>query len=267
MKSVLKNLCPVIAVAGAGFVLYQGLIAKSISTQQMVMGIGMVLLLALSIYNASQQSGGKKVSFREAYAEFIGDSFLDNKKMEQKLFVALENLGRNKNSAAVKRLNELLPLCRSDEERFTCHVFKGMAYSRDSEPSKAAESYHAALELKETTTAWSNLGLCLSKTGNDADAEDAYLNAIRLNENNAYALNNLAQLYIHKKDFVTALEYANRAFQANDRLLQAINAITICHGALGNEEKFDTFFKLAVKCGTDGPGLKKYVEELRSENR
>lgn len=268
MKSFTKIFGGVVAALGIGFLAYQGLVTKTISTQQMLMGLCLVAMLALSIYNASLSRANSKNSptYRQAYAEFIGDSFLDDKKLEQKLYVALENLGRKKYSAAVKRLDELLPLCRSDDERFTCHVFKGMAYSRDNEPGKAAESYTEALRYKESTTACSNLGLCLSKTGDDERAEEAYCKAILLDEHNAYALNNLAQLYIARKDYESGLRFATKAFEANDKLVQAVNAIAICHGVMGNEEKFRSFLKLASAMGSNGKALVAHVEELRQEN-
>lgn len=265
MRSVIKKLCPVVALAGIGIVVYMGLIAKSISIQQMVFGLLLVAMLALSMYNASLSGGKKGVSYREGYAEFIGDAFADDKKLEQKLFVALENLGRKKNAAAIKRLDELLPLCRNDGERFTVHVFKGMAYSRDSEAEKAADSYKAALSYKESTTAWSNLGMCQSKIGAFLDAEKSYQRAIELDSRNAYAYNNLAQLYIQFRDFPAALEQAISAYEINDRLLQAVNAITICHGVMGNEEKFDLFYKLSTAMGADGKALNEYIEELKAE--
>lgn len=265
MRSVIKKLCPFLAIAGAAFVAYTGLIAKSISTQQMIFGFLLVAMLTLSMYNASMGGGRKKVSYREGYAEFIGDSFIDDKKLEQKLYVALENLGRNKNTAAIKRLDELLPLCRNDDERFTVHVFKGMAYSRDNEAAKAAESYKEAVSFKESTTAYSNLGMCLSKTTDLLGAEKMYQKAIELDENNAYAHNNLAQLYIQFRDFPAALEQAMAAYEINDRLPQAVNAITICHGVMGNDEKFQLFYKLSTTMGANGKGLTEYIEELKSE--
>lgn len=267
MKSFTKIIGPAITVLGVGFLVYQGLIVKSISTQQMIMGIGLVAVLALSMYNASlaKARGGNKVGYREGYAEFIGDAFADDKKLEQKLFVALENLGRKKNTSAIKRLDELLPLCRNDDERFTVHVFKGMAYSRDNEAAKAAESYKSALSFKESTTAYSNLGMCLSKTTDLLGAEKMYLKAIELDENNAYAHNNLAQLYIQFRDFPAALEQAMAAYQINDRLLQAVNAITICHGVMGNEDKFGLFYKLSTTMGANGKALNEYIEELKKE--
>ena len=265
MKSFTKILFPAITALGIGFLVYQGLIVKTISTMQMLMGLLLVAMLALSMYNASQNKGGKQTTYREGYAEFIGDAFADDKKLEQKLYVALENLGNKKYSAAIKRLDELLPLCRNDDERFTVHVFKGMAYSRDNEAGKAAESYKAALTYKESTTAYSNLGMCLSKTADLRGAEEMYLKAIEVDETNAYAHNNLAQLYIQFRDYPAALEHAMTAYQRNDRLLQAVNAITICHGVMGNEEKFELFYQLATKMGANGKGLKEYIEELKKE--
>lgn len=255
------------AAVGAAVLLYLRFVSQSITNQDLLMGICMLVLVALSAYNASQQSknGKNSTNYREAYAEFIGDSFADEMKLERKLFVALENLGSGRSKTAVKQLDKLLPLCRNDQERFTVNVFMGMAYSRSNDPSKAADSYNTALLYKESTTAWSNLGLCLTKLGDNEGAENAYLDAIYLDENNAYALNNLAQLYIHKKDYEKALDYANRAFQANSQVFQAVNALAICHAMLGNDEKYQMFYELAVKCGSNGAALKSHIETLKNE--
>lgn len=270
MKSVKKYLGLIISAVAILALLYLGFIRKSLDSTYALMGVGMVVLLGLNMYTTSlkkAQQGGRTVSYREAYAEFIGDSFSDDRSLEQKLYVALENLGLGKNKAAVKRLDELLPLCRNDDERFTCHVFKGMAHNRNNDPSKAVASYKEALTFKETTTTWSNLGLCLSKIGDEAAAEEAYVNAIGLDENNAYALNNLAQLCIAQRDFEAALTFANRAFQAKDGMVQAVNALAICHGVLGNAEQFETYFGLSTRLGADGTGLKRYIEELKNEQK
>lgn len=267
MKSLKKLLYPAILIGGIGILAYLGLVAKTMDTTMMFLLMGMVVLLTLNMYVGSlsqaQRGGTNKTTYREAYAEFIGDSFLDNKQLEQKLYVALENMGRKKFSAAIKRLDELMPLCRNDDERFTVLVFKGMSYNYDNCPAQAAESYEAALAIKENSTVYSNLGMALSKMNDEDAAEEAYLNAIRLDDQNAYALNNLAQLYIHQEDYENALIYANCAFQTNDRLLQAINALTICHGVLGNEEEFETFYGLSVKLGANGPSLKQYINDLK----
>lgn len=264
---VFSKILYAVAAVGAVVLLYLRFVAQSITNQDLLMGICILVLAALSAYNASQQSknGKNTTNYREAYAEFMGDSFADDKKLENKLFIALENLGGGRNKTAVKQLDKLVPLCRNDQERFTVNVFMGMAYSRCNEPSKAADSYNTALLYKESTTAWSNLGLCLTKLGDNEGAENAYLDAIYLDENNAYALNNLAQLYIHKKDYETALDYANRAFQKNDRIFQSINALAICHAMLGDEEKHEMYFNLAVRCGANGTALKEYIEELKKE--
>ena len=76
--------------------------------------------------------------------------------------------------------------------------------------------------------------------------------------------NNIAQLYIQKGEFEDALPFAENAIAMNAKMPQALNALAICHAMLGNDEKYDQYFRRAVACGSDGRQLRAYIENLKS---
>jgi tetratricopeptide (TPR) repeat protein len=96
-------------------------------------------------------------------------------------------------------------------------------------------------------------------------AEEAYRNAIRCDEKNAFAWNNLSTLYFRQGDYAQALEYAKAAIAINAQMPQALGCAAVCSAMLGNEEEYRNFYRQAVSAGYDGNKIKSAIAALDPE--
>jgi tetratricopeptide (TPR) repeat protein len=102
---------------------------------------------------------------------------------------------------------------------------------------QAIAQYDAALRINPTSSLYSNMGLAYMRLGQLEKAEEAYRNAIRCDEKNAFAWNNLSTLYFRQGDYAQALEYAKSAIAINVQMPQALGCAAVCSAMLGNEEE------------------------------
>jgi tetratricopeptide (TPR) repeat protein len=68
---------------------------------------------------------------------------------------------------------------------------------------------------------WVNSGLIHLKRGNNAKAKDAFIKALRYNQENAQAYNNLGYIYLQEKEFGRAHDNFKRALKVNPDYLEA----------------------------------------------
>lgn len=48
-------------------------------------------------------------------------------------------------------------------------------------------------------------------------------------------------------------------------MVQALDAVAVCHAMMGNREEYEQAFRRAVSCGSDPKTLKDYINSLNSE--
>ena len=108
------------------------------------------------------------------------------------------------------------------------------------------------------------MGLCYERKGNVDKAIECYMHSIQIDPANPTVFNNVAQLCIRHSDYERALPYAAKAVELNEKMPQALNALTICYYMLGNMEAYEHFYRLAVSNGSDGKVLKEYIASLDS---
>ena len=167
---------------------------------------------------------GKKRSpafYREQYNHIIGDAFSTDKRLEKDFFDAIEDLNKDRNNQAIKRLQALLPKLTSNNDRFAALFFIAFCYSEMGLYSAAIETYMQAEPLKVNSTLLSNLGMCYRSVGDFESAIGAYEDAVNIDPSNAFPYNNIAQLLLEDAEYENALDWAIKATEIKQDFYQA----------------------------------------------
>ena len=200
--------------------------------------------------------------YRKAYAEFIEGAFTDDKKQEKKLMGALEAYNQKKYAASLDMLNRLQPECTRSTDRYAVTVFQALCCHDMNLFKEAAGYYEAAMLIRPNAKLVSNQGMCYEKLGNYEAASKAYHRAAQLDPNNASAFNNMAQMCMRSGDYEYGLKYAMLAYERNQKLVPALNALAVCNYMLGNQEEYEHWYRQAVSSGSDAAKLKTYIASL-----
>lgn len=263
---IAKLIYVLLALAIIGLLCYQGFVTHELTTGDLTKGILVLVGIVLGWMKLGRKRsvGNKKAVYSKAYAKFIGTAFDGEKKLEKKLYSAIDDFNTEKYTSGIKKLEKLLSQCEQSAQCYTVYVFMGLCYDNLHAYPQAIDAYKKALQLREDSTVASNLGTCCDAIGDYDSAAEFYLRAVRCDSTNPYPLNNLAQLYIKKGEYETALPYAQQALALKQNMVPALNAMTTCHTMLGNEEEAEQFFRRAVAAGSNAKALRAYIDSLQA---
>ena len=263
MKALRYILVGLVAAAVIGLLAYQGLVTHTLTSSNFVRAILILAGLAVTLLR-SPHGRATKADYKAAYGHLIGDAFAEDPKLEKQLYRALDDFNKGKYSACLKKLGDLYGASPRSSDRFAVIAFTALCNSRMGLYEEAIRHYTSALQIREHSTVASNMGNCYLELGKVDDALECFKRAIRADATNPNPYNNIAQLYIQKGEFEDALPFAENAIAMNAKMPQALNALAICHAMLGNDEKYDQYFRRALACGSDGRQLRAYIENLKS---
>lgn len=264
MKALRYILVGLVAAAVVGLLAYQGFVTKELTSSDLTRGILILAGLVLSLFKGARRGKATKADYKAAYGHLIGNAFSEDPKLEKQLYKALDDFNKRKYPAALKKLDDLRTASSKSADRFTVTVFTALCHSRMGRYEEAIRHYANALQIREHTTAASNMGSCYLELGKNEEALECFKRAVRADASNPNAHNNIAQLYIQTGRFDEALPYAEQAVALNGKMPQALNAMAICHAMLGNDSESESWFRRAVACGSDGKTLRAYIENLKS---
>ena len=164
---------------------------------------------------------------------------------------AITVYNQNSYDTAVKLFDSLKKKCTCSADYSAILLFRARCFSERKLYGEAIATYEELLKYDgENSRAWSNLGLCYANSGRTDLAENAYRNAIRTNDKNAYAYTNLASLLLDKDEAAEALKCAETALQINATLQQAISTACLACTSLGDERAHE-YFDRYVRNGGD----------------
>lgn len=267
-KWMLYVLYGLVLLAVCGLLGYEILIEQNFDAGFLTKGVLCLVAVIASIAKLSARSthapSNRRALYRKAYAEFIDGAFTDDKKLEKKLFDALEAFNQKKYSASLDKLNKLYPQCQRSADRYAVQVFQGLCCHEMQLYKDAIGYYEAALLIKPNSTLASNAGMCQEKLGDYSAASDLYHRAAQIDPKNATPFNNMAQIWMRLGDYQTALEFAELAHERNQKLVPAINALAICHHMLGHPEESQKYLRLAAASGGDAKAIKAYIQRIEA---
>ena len=264
MKALRYLLVGLLAASVIGLLAYQGLVTHELTGSNFTRALLILAGLVLTLLKGGRRGRATKADYKVAYRHLISGAFEDDPKLEKQFFKALDDFNRRKYTACLKKLDSLYAASPKRSDRFAVIVFTALCHSRMGQFEEAIRFYTNALQIREHSTVASNIGSCYLELGKVEDALEYFKRALRADASNPNAYNNIAQLYIETGDFSSALPYAEKALEINGTMTQALNAMAICHAMLGNEKEYESYFRRAVACGSDGKGLRAYIENLKS---
>ena len=251
-------------LAGLGLALYSIFVEKDFASKDILKFVLLLCSIVLAFFRPANKKtiANKREAYRSAYGNFIENAFSDDKKLENKLFSAIDDYNQDKCARAITKLEKLRKSCQRTSDIRAVTIFLALCSDDLGLYSQAAGHYEAAIGMRPDTTLYSNLGRCRLQLGQFPQAEQAYTMAIRLDNKNAFAYNNMAALYFKQGDYETALVYAQQAIDHNGKLPQALSTAAICCALLGDMEQYQQYYRQAVLNGYDGKKIKAAVEAL-----
>lgn len=259
MKKALPYiLYSLIILIAAGLLIYQGVVKGDLETGDLVKGILIIIAALMGMIRPKRRRNvsNKKALYQKAYGEFILNAFYDDPKLEKKFYKAVDDYNFDHYTAGVDKLSKLRKECQRTADIYAVTVFMALCCDGMQAYEEAVKHYADAARIRENTTLHSNAGLCLMRLGRFEEAEEFFHRAIRVDEKNAFAWNNLASLYFRQADYAQALEYAERAIEYDARMPQALSCAALCCGLLDDDEGYRKYYRQAVSAGYDGNKIK-----------
>ncbi len=216
----------------------------------------------VSVWKLSQRYEVRRSAkfYRDTYTDLIGNAFWNDKKLERRFCRALDAYNADQYQSALRRLEALMEKVTRNEDRFAITVFTALCYDDMRAYPQAIRAYGDALRYGDNSTVYSNLGLCLQRTGDFKGAIAAYVEAIRVDPKNDYAYTNAAQLMVRVERYEDALAYAEQACALNQNLMPAHTVRALCHAVLGNKDEAEQAIRTSVKCGADRHRLEEVIQ-------
>lgn len=264
MKALRYILLGLVIAAAAGLMAYEILIQKNLDSGNLVRCILIIAGAVLGMLKPAKKvpAVNKKALYQKAYSDFIQNPFAEDPKLEKKFYDAVHDYNRNKSSAAIVKLEKLRKECQRSGDLYSVTVFTALALDDMGQYQKAIQQYDAALHIRLCSTLYSNMGLCYTRLGDYDASENAYLNALKVDEKNAFAWNNLASLYFRRGEYAEALDYAEQAIDIDPKMPQALSVAAICCALLGEQEDYERYYRQAVSVGYDGQKIKSAIRSL-----
>ena len=265
MKKALPYiLYSLIILAVVGLIVYQCVVEQSLDTGDLIKGILLIIAAIIGMLRPKQRRhiGSKKALYQKAYGEFIQNAFYDEPKLEKKFYKAVDDYNFDRCAAGVAKLTKLRKECQRTADIYAVTVFMGLCCDEMHAYEEAVKHYEDAARIRDNTTLHSNAGLCYLRLGQLDKAEEAFHLAIRVDEKNAFAWNNLASLYFRQADYEQALENAKKAIDIDARMPQALGCAAVCCALLDDDEGYRKYYRQAVAAGYDGNKIKSTLANL-----
>lgn len=264
MKALRYILPALIIAAAIGLMAYEIIVQQKLDSGNLIRCILIIAGAVLAMIKPAKKTPAvnNKALYQKAYSQFIQNPFAEDPKLEKKFYDAVHDYNRNKPSAGLSKLEKLRKECQRSGDLYSVTVFTALCLDDMGQFPQAIRHYEAAARIRPCTTLYSNMGLCYQRLGDYEAAEAAYLNAIKVDEHNAFAWNNLSALYFRRGEFAQALDYAEQAIEINSKLPQALATAAVCCALLDEQSDYERYYRQAVSAGYDGQKIKSTIRSM-----
>lgn len=264
MKALRYILLSLVIAAATGLIAYEILIQKHIESRNLIRCILIIVGAVLAMLKPSKKTPAvnKKALYQKAYSQFIQNPFTDEPKLEKKFYDAVHDYNRNKPSSGLAKLETLRKECQRSGDLYSVTVFTALCLDDMGQFRDAIRHYDAATRIRPCTTLYSNMGLCYQRIGDYEASEAAYLNAIKADEKNAFAWNNLSALYFRRGEYAQTLDYAEQAVKIDPKMPQALATAAVCCALLDEQDDYEHYYRQAVSAGYDGQKIKNTIRSM-----
>ena len=267
MKALRYVLYGLVILAAVGLLCYYAFWEKDLSATNITKCALICAGAILGILKSGQRRTptSKKATYQKAYGEFIRDAFSDDPKLENRLYSAINDYNLSRPSSAISKLEKLRKQCQRTADIYAVTVFLALCHDDMGSFEEAIRYYQTASGIRRNSTLSSNMGLAYQRTGKFEEAEEAYRQAILIDPDNTYAMNNLAVLHFRRGKYEESLAQSKAVLEKDASLIQALSNAALCCALTGRDEEYKAYYRRAVSCGYDGRKIKNFLARMDLE--
>lgn len=256
--TIIRVICVLLILAAVGLYVYGIVVNGDGPTDNLLRSV----IIALSGVSALMKTFPKRrplTTYANAFAKELGSAFAEDPKKRERLLEAVRLFDEDKNSAALKLLEELKLDARTRDEIYAVGLFTALC-QKDLGLSAAAIATYEDIAARgaESSQLYSNLGILYGETDPDK-AFSAYMKAIKLDPQNAMPHNNVATLLLRLGEYDGAGEAAANALEINPNQHQAWTTLAVVSAIQGDAERSEKCIRKAVECGQEEAALRRAI--------
>ncbi len=266
-KIIVTIVIVLLALAVIGLQLYEILKEDTIESSSLVRTIVVLISCTTAMIKIHGPFSGSKAkqTYEEAYRSILRDAFRGEKekKHRNRLLIAIGYFNKNQSKRAISQLQKLLPYCSCTEDYGAVYLFLALCYEDLKEFSAAIHAYTQLLEKDpQNVRAWSNLGL-LYMTDDTEKAEACYQRAIAIDPRDPFPHLNLSTLCYRTGRYEEAIQHAEQALYRKKDMYQAANNLCLAYQILGNPEKSQKYYQIAIANGSNAYALTHMLDNIQ----
>ena len=256
--TIIRVICVLLILAAVGLYVYGIVVNGDGPTDNLLRSV----IIALSGVSALMKTFPKRrpqTTYANAFAKELGSAFAEDPKKRERLLEAVRLFDEDKNSAALKLLEELKLDARTRDEIYAVGLFTALCQKDLGLSAAAIATYEdTAARGAESSQLYSNLGILYGETDPDK-AFSAYMKAIKLDPQNAMPHNNVAALLLRLGEYDGAGEAAANALEINPNQHQAWTTLAVVSAIQGDAERSEKCIRKAVECGQEEAALRRAI--------
>ena len=256
--TIIRVICMLLILAAVGLYVYGIVVNGDGPTDNLLRSV----IIALSGVSALMKTFPKRrplTTYANAFAKELGSAFAEDPKKRERLLEAVRLFDEDKNSAALKLLEELKLDARTRDEIYAVGLFTALCQKDLGLSAAAIATYEdTAARGAESSQLYSNLGILYGETDPDK-AFSAYMKAIKLDPQNAMPHNNVAALLLRLGEYDGAGEAAANALEINPNQHQAWTTLAVVSAIQGDAERSEKCIRKAVECGQEEAALRRAI--------
>lgn len=257
----------VIFAGACGLLIYINFINKKadfISNRQLVPIVGAFALGIAKMITRDSSSSNSLNFYKRSYQEIIKDSFEADKKSYIMLLKALRYYNNDKFNKASALLDNLIPNCRYNNEKYAVNLFRALIFTDQEQNENAIQIYEDLIaQGLADSRIFSNLMNLYTDTGDYEKAQSTALLAIRTNPSNYIAYNNLAYLFFNNGNYEEAIKNALQCLKLKNNFVEALTLLFIIYSLQDNTQEAEIYKRQAIASGRSAKVLQETLEYYR----
>lgn len=268
MKKLGAFLIPIVMVLGFSL-LSTRMLNSDGGVNPLLFGVTAIILVVLMISFRSKSGNSKSAEavMAEVLDDYAKDAFAGNEELQKKFYAALTDYGKNMPKSALAKLEKLEPACTEDKDVYAVSMMMAKIYFSLQKYFKAIHAYKRALLKHRTSPIACAIGDCYQRLGELGEARDSYEFAIDLDPKNIEAYSRLATAYVADWEYETALSYAEKVLELDEKNASALATTAICHGLLDDPVMCKHYTRLAVENGYSEKKINETIDALKKKSK
>lgn len=253
---IIRLISVLLVIVGVGLYVYGIVVNGDKPTDNLVRTI-LILFSGLSVMAKTMPRRMSVKQYAAAYGKELGDAFSIDLKKRENLLGAIRLYDEGKYAAAMKMLESLKMDACTRDEIYAVWLFTALCQTGLGLNEAVIATYQEAIQKGAVSSLlYSNLGARYAAAGDGGAAAKAYAKAIEMDENNALAHNNFANLLLQIGEYDLAADAAMSAVEINPEQYQAWTVLAIVAAVKHDDELQKEFFQKAVRYGQQEEALR-----------